>query len=99
MLSGQTPDIELSVSTEQVCFIVAKAREFEVKDLPTIADSGSNATDGHMVDVLEARANEPVAQEIRAFIDVLDEGEQIDFVALAWVGCGDFGIDEWQGGP
>jgi hypothetical protein len=96
MLSGQTPDIELSVSTEQICFIIAKAREFEVKDMPTIPDSGSNATDDHMVEVLEARANDPVAQEIRAFVDALDEDEQIDLVALTWMGRGDFGIDEWQ---
>jgi hypothetical protein len=31
-------DIELSISTDKVCFIAAKAREFEVKDLVTVAD-------------------------------------------------------------
>ncbi|MEY3080498.1 MAG: hypothetical protein RJA94_483, partial [Pseudomonadota bacterium] len=88
MRSAQTPDIDLTVSTEQVCFIIAKARQFEVKDLPTIADPGSNAADDRMVSVLEARASDPVAKEIRAFVNALDEDQQIDLVALTWVGRG-----------
>jgi hypothetical protein len=95
MISDQTPEIELNVSTEQLCFIIAKARQFEVKDVPTIADPASNATDDRMVSVLEARAGDPVAQEIRAFVNALDEDQQIDLVALTWVGRGDYDIGEW----
>ena len=95
MRSAQTPDIELNLSTEQVCFIIAKARQFEVKDVPTVSDPGSNASDDRMVSVLEARSGDPVAREIRAFINALDEDQQIDLVALTWVGRGDFEIGEW----
>jgi hypothetical protein len=95
MISDQTPDIELAVSTEQVCFIIAKARQFEVKDVPTVPDPGSNASDDRMVSVLEARASDPVAQEIRSFVNALDEDQQIDLVALTWVGRGDYHIEEW----
>ena len=95
MRSAQTPDIELNLSTEQVCFIIAKARQFEVKDVPTISDPASNASDDRMVSVLEARAGDPVAQEIRAFVNALDEDQQIDLVALAWVGRGDYDVNEW----
>ena len=95
MRSDQTPDIELAVSTEQVCFIIAKARQFEVKDVPTVSDPGSNASDDRMVSVLEARAGDPVAREIRAFVNAMDEDQQIDLVALTWVGRGDYGIGEW----
>jgi Protein of unknown function (DUF3775) len=96
MLSEQTPaDIELSVSTEQVCFIITKARQFEVKDVPTVPDPASNATDDRMVSVLEARRSDPVAHEIREFVNAMDEDQQIDLVALAWVGRGDYDISEW----
>jgi hypothetical protein len=95
MLSDQTPDIELSVSTEQVCFIIARARQFEVKDVPTVSDPGSNATDDHMVSVLEARGNDPAALEIRSFVNAMDEDRQIDLVALTWIGRGDYEIGEW----
>jgi hypothetical protein len=96
MQSAQTPDIELSVSTEQVCFIIVKARQFEVKDVPTIADPASNASDDRMVGVLEARGDDPAAQEIRSFVNTMDEDQQIDLVALTWVGRGDFDISEWK---
>jgi hypothetical protein len=96
MQSTQTPDIELSVSTEQVCFIITKARQFEVKDVPTVSDGASNASDDRMVSVLEARGNDPVAQEIRALVNTLDEDQQIDLVALTWVGRGDYDIGEWH---
>lgn len=96
MISDQTPDIDLSVSTEQVCFIIAKARQFEVKDVPTLSDPGSNPTDDRMVSVLEARGNDPAAREIRAFVSAMDEDRQIDLVALTWVGRGDYEVSEWQ---
>jgi len=96
MQSAQTPDIELGISTEQVCFIITKARQFEVKDVPTVSDPGSNASDDRMVSVLEARGGDPVAEEIRAFVSALDEDQQIDLVALTWVGRGDYEIREWS---
>ena len=95
MIYDWTPDIELAVSTEQVCFIIARARQFEVKDVPTISDPGSNATDARMVSVLEARRNDPVAGDIRAVVAAMDEDQQIDLVALTWVGRGDYQIGEW----
>ena len=36
-----------------------------------------------------------MAQEIRAFVNALDEDQQIDLVALTWVGRGDYDIGEW----
>ena len=97
MLSEQTPpDIELTISTEQICFIIVKARQFEVKELPTMPDAASNGSDDKMIGVLEARANDPVAQEIRSFVNAMNEDQQIDLVALTWVGRGDFDIDEWK---
>lgn len=95
MRSAQTPDIDLTLSTEQVCFIIAKARQFEVKDLPTVSDPGSNPTDDHMVSVLEARGQDPAAREIRAFVNAMDVDRQIELVALTWVGRGDYDIGEW----
>jgi hypothetical protein len=45
----------LSISTEKVCFVVVKAREFDVKDVDTTLDDGSNPTDDRMIEVLEDR--------------------------------------------
>ena len=86
----------LSISPEKVCFFVLKAREFDVKDVVTDPDSGSNPSDDAMISVLEDHPDDPTQQELRAFIDGLTEDEQVDLVALTWLGRGDATIEEWD---
>jgi len=90
-------DPELSISSEKVCFIVAKAREFDAKDVATIPDEASNPSDDRMIEVLEDRPTEDaVLQELQSFIGAMSEDEQIDLVALAWLGRGDAGAEGWR---
>jgi hypothetical protein len=49
-----------------------------------------------MVEVLEARSSDPVYDELLSFINGLTEDEQIDLVALAWMGRGDGDLSDWQ---
>jgi hypothetical protein len=86
----------LSISPEKVCFIIVKAREFDVKDIVTIPDEGSNAADDAMVSVLEDHGDDPVVAELRGFIGALSEDEQVDLVALAWLGRGDGTLEDWD---
>ena len=87
---------ELAISPEKVAFLIEKAREFDVKEESSDPDSGSNATDDNMIDVLEDNASDPVMREIRGFINALTEDEQVDLVALMRLGRGDGGIDDWD---
>ena len=86
----------LSISPEKVCYIIAKARQFEAKDVVADPESGSNAVDDRMVDVLEDQGDDPIYEELTAFIGALDEDEQIDLVALTWLGRGDATIEDWD---
>ena len=85
----------LSISPEKVCFIIFKAREFDAKDEVTDADDSSNASDDNMISVLEDHGDDPVFQELTQFISSLSEDEQIDLVALAWLGRDDNTIEDW----
>ena len=87
---------DLSIPVDKLCFIIAKAREFDVKDVVTDPDSASNATDDGMVSVLEDHRDDPVVQEIAAVIFAMSEDEQIDLVTLAWLGRGDGTLDDWS---
>jgi len=87
---------ELSISEEKLCFIIAKAREFDVKDVVTDPDDASNATDDAMLSVLEDHKDDPVVQELVAVIFAMSEDEQIDLVALTWLGRGDGTIEDWS---
>jgi hypothetical protein len=86
---------ELAISAEKVGFLIEKAREFDVKDAPADPDSGSNATDDGMIDVLEDNGNDPVVREITGFVNALTEDEQLDLIALMRLGRGDGTIEEW----
>ena len=93
MREHEIPD--LSISDEKLCFIIAKAREFDVKDVVTDADDASNPTDDAMIAVLEDHKDDPVVQELVALIDSMSVDEQVDLVAVTWLGRGDGGIEDW----
>ncbi len=93
---ADAPRPALAISPEKVCFIVVKAREFDAKDVVTDPDSGSNASDDGMLSVLEDHPDDPVVRELFGFIGALTEDEQIDLVALAWLGRGDGGVEDWK---
>ena len=86
----------LSISPEKVFYIIAKAREFDVKDVVTDPDSSSNAADDAMLSVLEDHRDDPVFDELTGFINTLHEDEQIDLVALAWFGREDNAVEDWD---
>ncbi|WP_315706382.1 MULTISPECIES: DUF3775 domain-containing protein [unclassified Bradyrhizobium] len=87
---------ELTISPEKVAFLIEKAREFDVKEDASDPESGSNAADDDMVDVLEDTPDDPVVREITGFINALTEDEQTDLVALMRLGRGDGDIEDWD---
>jgi hypothetical protein len=87
--------VALDIPIKKVCFIILKAREFDVKDAVTEPDPGSNPSDDKMTSVLEDHADDPVVEELTSLIDNLTEDEQIDLVALAWLGRDDNTADDW----
>lgn len=93
MAQDDLPD--LSISAEKLCFIIAKAREFDVKDVVTDPDDASNPTDDANLAVLEDHKDDPVVQELTAVINAMSVDEQVDLVALTWLGRGDGNIEDW----
>src|ERR1700748_503846 len=88
---------ELGISVEKVRFIIIKARQFDAKEGDSDPDEGSNAADDGEADVLEDKPeDDAVRQELTQFINGLNEEEQINLVALAWVGRGTYEIEDWD---
>lgn len=94
-VGAAAPQPALTISPEKVCFIIIKAREFDAKDATTEPDPGSNPTDDKGIAVLEEHGDDPVAEELTSFIDALSEDEQIDLVALVWLGRDATGAGDW----
>ena len=81
---------ELTISVERVFYIIVKAREFDEEVAPIDPNSGSNPTDDRDIDVLESNADNPTLEELEGALTSLNIDEQLDLLALTWLGRGDF---------
>jgi hypothetical protein len=89
----------LGINPEKVRQVIVEARMFDAKEEDSDPDSGSNGADDMMADVLEDTGNpqnDAIYQELTEFIRSLDEEEQVNLVALAWLGRGTYSIGEWD---
>lgn len=86
----------LDINPEKVRLIIDQARMFDAKEEVSDPDSGSNAADDGMADVLEDLSEDATYDQLLECIRGLDEDEQIDLVALAWVGRGTYDVSDWQ---
>ncbi|WP_192248510.1 DUF3775 domain-containing protein [Mesorhizobium silamurunense] len=91
---AETP--ELTVPVRKVCFIIAKAHEFDVKVAAGESDTGSNPTDDNEIAVLEDHDDDSVREELGSLISELSIDEQIDLVALMWLGRDDGQAGDWE---
>ena len=86
----------LRIALDKVCEIAVMARAFDAKVDVVEADYGSNPSDENDREVLEDYADDPTLNELTQFIGGLNEDEQIDLVALAWLGRDDYTADDWD---
>jgi Protein of unknown function (DUF3775) len=94
-IAGDKDESPLTISPEKVCFIIIKAREFGAKDEVTEPDPGSNPSDDKDTAVLEDHEDDPVVEELTSLINSLSEDEQVDLVALAWLGREEYSASDW----
>ncbi len=88
--------VEINISLDKVCYIITKAREYDVKVDPVEPDPGSNPADSGESEILADYADDPTAAELKEAINDLNDDEVIDLIAMVWVGRGDFGKSEWK---
>lgn len=86
----------LTISPGKVVYVIEKAKAFDVKDVVTDPDESSNMTDDGMLEVLEDHPDDPVEEELTEFIGALNDDEQIDLIALMWLGRDDYEADDWE---
>jgi hypothetical protein len=87
---------ELLISAEKVCAIISMARQFDAKVDAADSDEDSDEADEDAGAILEDRPdNDAVRGEIVTFIHDLNIDEQVDLVALMWLGRGDGDLDGW----
>ena len=85
----------MDIATDKVCALILRARELDGKEGITDPDSGSNPTDDGSIDVLTASTGAGTEEQVREFIEGLNDDERHDLVAITWIGRGDFEAEDW----
>jgi len=85
----------LEIAPEKVAHVIIKAREYDAKVAAMNPDDGSGS-DGEPMDALEELPGDLARPELVSFINALNEDEQANLVALAWVGRGTFEAEEFD---
>jgi hypothetical protein len=94
MLRENEPEMP-EISTDKVCFVVAKSRELLSEDVGARRDDSNPTDDGFSV-VLTDSGDRPARLELVEFIEGFDEDELDALVALVWIGRGDFERADWR---
>jgi len=77
----------MEIALDTVCFVIGKARELVIEE-----GHGDDDDD----DEASAFASSPEVDELREFIETMDESEQAELIALAWIGQGTFTEEDWD---
>lgn len=82
----------LEIAPDKVGEVIVLARVLDAKvgnwDSPEDEDEGDT--------VLEMRRGDPTEQQLREFIEDMNEDEQASLVAIAWIGRGTFDAEDLQ---
>jgi hypothetical protein len=84
----------LGISPGKVAYVVIRSREVDVK---TAAWDGDGVTDSDDADgdtILEDLPGDATRQELKEFLEGLNEDEQASLIALAWIGRGTYAPGE-----
>ncbi len=91
----------LQIDTDKVGFIITKAREFETHEVPMEFDHGDDMLREQISTLSKSvseddREKDATYDELESWIDSINDDDQCQIVALAWIGRGDFSANEWS---
>jgi len=91
---------ELRISTDKVCAFIEAAREVAGKVPSTAGDRTTTGDDSRLVTLEEpeglGEAEDGRRHEMIEFVAGLNVEEQVDLLALIWLGRGDYELAEWD---
>lgn len=94
MADSDDDEVDLGISLETVATVVDMARAMQGKE-ETDPSQLSEDNDSQAA-LLQENPEDLTEDTLHDFIEGLNEDEQAALIALAWVGRGDYGPDEWD---
>ncbi len=85
----------LEISPAKVAHVIVKSREYDAKVAVWEEPSSANYMDDSAEAILEERLGDATRDEAADFIAGLNEDEQANLVALAWIGRDTYSAEEF----
>jgi hypothetical protein len=86
---------ELRISAQKVCDFIEAAREVAGKIEPTTGDGTTPGDDSKLVTIEDYPGEDDRRGQMEEFISGLNIDEQVDLLAMIYVGRGDFDFGDW----
>ena len=87
----------LNINPETVCFIIAKAKEFQAKEGVTFEEEAPNSEyEYDMQQILADHPDDLSYTEVKQTIEDLNIDEKVDLLSLMYIGRGDFVEKDWS---
>ncbi len=84
----------LEISHQKVAYVILRSREVDVKTAAWDDDGDPSSEDADSETILEDLPGDATRQELREFLEGLNEDEQASLIALAWIGRGTYAPGE-----
>ena len=86
----------LDVNPDDICRLIALAREFHAQEQVVIPEEPGNPSGDWSQQILASHVEDATLQEFMSIIKDLEPRQQQQVVGLLWIGRGDFELDEWD---
>lgn len=86
---------ELRINPDKVCQFLSAARELAGRVPATTGDKTTTGDDSPLT-FMEQRDDDPTRAQMVEFVGGLNVEEQVDLLALIYLGRGDFALVEWN---
>jgi hypothetical protein len=87
----------LHIPLDSICYIIAKAREFQAKEEVVIPETPSSPSEDWAMQVLADHSGDYSVAELVDSIGEMNQRQRAELIALMWVGRGDYEIEDWEG--
>lgn len=89
-------DFTLEVNPDDVARLIQLARDFHAEDAVVLPDMPAGPDWQAVGSALSEYAGNPVLEEFHSIINDFDHSQQVQVVALMWLGRGDYEPEEWE---
>lgn len=86
----------LTLNPDTVLSIIDMAHKFHIKEAAPSQEQSLSPADDWEQQGLAGHADDPARATLQAEIEDLEPDQQVELVALTWLGRGDYSIEEWQ---